>query len=267
MSLKNSSGWYDYYVTISDKAMIKNKISADFGKIAHSVPPAQREFEERRRFFLLLGTDTLTMPLTIVSALEDMYWTTKDTLKIHVLGATGREFLAMSSFEEILHLLPALKALHVTAIGPSAWLDDNASQGYMSSRNSACCDKCESTGRQRSLASYKGLYHSFARASFYERPDLIVAFNSGCADGDDAETSWAQTIRHIVDSNIPSLFTTYNAEEAQHERAKMQSLNARFLIEPEENKWKGLVPQPELLDREFEMWFQNCWRYIIQGKI
>lgn len=267
LPLKDSPGWYDYYVRISDKSMVKGKISSDFQKVTGSAPLAEREFQERGRLFLLLGTDTLTMPLTIVSALEDMSWSTKEALKIHIVGATGREFLAMSSFEEILHLLPSLKALHITGIGPSAWLDNEASQGYMPSRDSACCPDCQSAGRKRSLASYKGLYHNFAKASFYEKPDLIVAFNSGCADGDDAETAWDQTIRHIVASNIPSLFTTYNAEEAEHERAKMKSLGAKFLIEPGENKWKGLVPQPEFLDREFEMWFQNCWRYVIQGKV
>jgi splicing suppressor protein 51 len=93
-----------------------------------------------------------------------------------------------------------------------------------------------------------------------------VAFNSGCVDGDDADTDWEKTLRVIVDSNVPSLFTTYNPREAWREQAKWKSLDARFVVEPSKNKWSSLVPMPEFLDEEYDIWYQNYHRYIIKGK-
>jgi splicing suppressor protein 51 len=267
--LAKSAGWYDYYVNISDKAFIKGSIVPDFTTISTSAAQGgaeKQEFEESRRLFLLLGTDTLTMPLTTAAALEDLRLLTQPTLKIHLLGATGREFLAMSSFEEILHLVPTLKTLDITAVGPSSLLHGQGPEGYAPKYDLPCCEACQAQKRKRPLSAYKGLYHDFASSSFYEKPDLIVAFNSGCVDGDDADRDWDRTIRLIVDSGIPALFTTYNPREAWHEQTKMKSLGARFVVQPEKNKWSSLVPMPEFLDEEFEMWYQNYHRYIIKGK-
>jgi splicing suppressor protein 51 len=267
--LANSTGWHDYFVKISDKSYIQGNITADFIRITDSAArgsSSQREFEEQRRMFLLLATDTLTMPLTIVAALEDLQLLAASTLRVHLLGATGREFLAMSAFEEILHLVPAIKALEITAIGPSSLLYGQDSENYAPKQNLPCCNACQSKGRTRPLASYQGLYHNFAKSSHYEKPDIIVAFNSGCVDGDDADTDWDQTIRFIVSCDVPALFTTYNPREALHEQAKMRSLGARYVAEPAKNKWCSLVPMPEFLDEEYDIWYQNYHRYIIKGK-
>lgn len=267
--LSRSTGWYDYFINISDKAFIKGHVEPDFSAISSNAAQGgadQREFEESRRMFLMLGTDTLTMPLSVAAALEDVQLTSTSSLTIHLLGATGREFLGMSAFEEILHLIPTLKSLDITAVGPSSQLYGQGLEGYAPRYDLPCCETCQSQGRKRPISAYKGLYHDFASSSFYEKPDLIVAFNSGCVDGDDADSDWDRTIRLIVDSGIPALFTTYNPREAWHEQVKMRSLGAKFIVEPEKNKWSSLVPMPEFLDEEFEMWYQNYHRYIIKGK-
>ncbi|KAF2754040.1 hypothetical protein EJ05DRAFT_480038 [Pseudovirgaria hyperparasitica] len=267
--LKTCSGWYDYYVNISDKGEIRDSITPDFSRLTAAtcnLSPEQHEFEERRRMFLIQASDNLTMPLTIVAALEDLSLTTKTSLSIHLLGATGREFLAINTYEEILHLLPALNSLSITAIGPAAWLNNAATSGFQPMGALPCCDTCRAQSRQRSLSSYKGLYHDFASTTSYSLPDLVVAFNSGHVDGDDADTAWRDTIKMIIESGCPALFTTYNAREARSEQALLHLLGARFVVAPEENVWRGMAPQPEFLDREFEMWVQNSWRYIIQGR-
>lgn len=267
--LANCTGWHDYYVNISDKAFIKGNITSDFSKISKSASKRNaelQEFEESRRMFLLLATDILTMPLTILAALEDLQLLNTPTLKIHLLGATGREFLGLASFEEIFHLNPALRKLDITAVGPSSVLYGQGPEGYAPKQDLPSCTACKSQGRARPLSGYKGLYHDFASSKFYEKPDLIVAFNSGCVDGDDADKDWDRTIRLIVDSGIPALFTTYNSREALNEQTKMKSLGARFIVEPEKNKWSSLVPMPEFLDKEYEMFYQNYHRYLIKGK-
>jgi splicing suppressor protein 51 len=267
-SLHAAAGWHDYFVTVADKAMIEDHIRPDFSGIADSdlaLTAEQREFEHNRHMFLLLSTDNLTMPLTIVSAVEDLAWTSKSVINIHLLGASGREFLALNIFEEILHLLPALKTLRMTAVGPSAWLDQGRTSGHQVLDQVSCCPACKTLGRSRPFASYKGLYHKFITTPQYEKPDLIVAFNSGWVDGDDAESDWQQTIRQIVRSEVAALFTTYDSGEVEHERSVLNMLRAKFVVEPAENKWKGLVPTPEFVDEEFGLWHQNNWSYIIQG--
>ncbi|KAH7094309.1 hypothetical protein FB567DRAFT_1145 [Paraphoma chrysanthemicola] len=268
-SLETCSTWYDYFINISDKPFIKGRVRPDFGGLTNAatrVSVEEREFEESRRMFLLLATDNLTMPLTILSALEDLKLLATPSLHIHILGATGREFLAMASFEEILHLNPALKTLIMTAIGPSSMLMDGGTNGQSAKQDMPCCQGCQIRGRRRFLSSYKGLYHDYTKSPVFEKPDLIVAFNSGFVDGDDAESDWDQTIRMIVDSGTATLFTAYNPREARNEQAKMKRLGARFVTEPEENKWRSLVPMPELLDVEYEIWYQNYYRYVIKGR-
>ena len=41
----------------------------------------------------------------------------------------------------------------------------------------------------------------------YERPDLAIAFNSGCGYSLEVATSWAATIRLLVERKIPTVFT------------------------------------------------------------
>lgn len=269
--LAGSPGWFDYFVNISDKPQIQRAIKSDFSGLTDATirlgHAEELEIEERRRMFLLCATDTLTMPLTIVSALEDISFDKPDLI-VHLLGATGREFLALSNFEEILHLVPNLKSLHVTGVGPTAFRMDAGQTSPLSrTMNVECCPICTSEGRSRSVASYHGLYHDLAKTTGYTKPDLFVLFNSGWVDGDDAESDWRPTIKLLIESNIPALFTTYNADEATNEKMKMRQLGGRFLVEPEKNKWSGLVPMPEFLDVEFEMWAQNSHRYVIKGRV
>ena len=264
----DSEGWYDYFISISDKPQIRGIISPDFLSLGPGERTAdEKDQHERMRMFLLCATENLTMPLTILSALEDISWT-KPHLKIHIVGATGREMLALANFEEILHLIPGLKSLQLTAAGPNVWAGGvSGGKIYVPKTELECCQVCKSDGRTRSVALYCGLYHDFAITPDYEEPDLVVAFNSGFVDGDDSESHWDSTIKLLVESGAPCLFTTYNAQEVQNEKAKMLGLKARFLVEPEKNKWRGLIPTPEFIDEEYGMWFQNAYRYIIQGRI
>lgn len=261
--LADSPGWYDYFVNISDKTQIKDVVRPDFSGLGD--PPYCRakykvEDFERMRMFLVCATDNLTMPLTILSALEDISCD-KPHLDIHLLGATGRECGGLANFEEMLHLVPGIKSLHVAAVGPSSW-----GVGPGSRVDLQCCPNCTSQGRSRSVTSYQGLYHDFARSDRYSKPDLIVLFNSGWVDGTDAESHWRPTIQLLLESGIPTLCTTYNAQEAVNEKSVMIALGAEFLVQPEKNKWCGLVPTPEFIDAEFDMWWQNSHRYIVKGR-
>lgn len=220
--LADSPGWYDYFINISDEAQIPDTIKPDFGgltDIAAQVASAKKkEFYERIRMFLLCAMDTLTMPLTIISALEDISFD-KPHLNVYLLGASHPGFLALSIFEEILHLVPQLKSLHITADGRNSWKEQ------LKPINFQCCPICTSSGRCRSIASYRGVYHDFAKTSEYIKPDLVVAFNTGWIDGPDPLSHWRPSIELFVASGVPALFTVYNANEAWNELTGMKALN------------------------------------------
>ncbi|PVI08593.1 hypothetical protein DM02DRAFT_6951 [Periconia macrospinosa] len=260
-SLASSTGWYDYFVNISDKSQISGIIKPDFDGL---VDAAGEEDQERMRLFLLCSTDNLTMPLTIASALEDISCD-KPFLNLHLVGATGREVIALGNMEELFHLNPALKGFHITAVGPNLMPGPNGSP-LIPKTDVNCCPACKADGRKRSIAIYKGLYHDFVKIPEYEKPDLVVLFNSGWADGDDAESDWAPTIDNLIEAGVPALFTTYNEQEAEHESRRLKEKKAKFEVDVGANKWSGLMPTPEFIDEEYGMWFQNAYRYVIRGR-
>ncbi|KAJ4357467.1 uncharacterized protein N0V89_002043 [Didymosphaeria variabile] len=266
-SLADAAGWFDYYTKISDKQQIEGKFKPDFSSIEDDIDrngsDNEKDEAERMLMFLLYATDSLTMPLTIASALEDLHWDNPH-LNVHMLGATDRELTALANFEEMLHLVPGLQSLHITAVGPG--IPGPTDGTVLAKQNLDCCPPCKADGRQRSISLHKGVYHEFSQGPTFERPDLVVLFNSGWVDGDDAKSHWEPTIQALVENNVPALFTTYNAGEAQNEQKRLKELRARFVTEVGQNKWRGLVPTPEFIDEEHGMWFNNAYRYIIQGK-
>jgi len=77
--------------------------------------------EERKYVnYLPCGTNTTTMQVTLVSALEasilDVH--NRASLNIHLIGAAAPEYSALLTFEELLHLLPSLDSLALTFVGP-----------------------------------------------------------------------------------------------------------------------------------------------------
>jgi mitochondrial splicing suppressor protein 51 len=50
------------------------------------------------------------------------------------------------------------------------------------------------------------------------------------------------------------------------EYAELHQLGAKFLVEPEVNHWRSLLPLPELLEgTEHGVFYQNYYRYIFRG--
>ncbi|KAF2637958.1 hypothetical protein P280DRAFT_471615 [Massarina eburnea CBS 473.64] len=260
--LSECGNWHDYYVHVSDKPQIKGVIRPDFGGLVEGSTAGEVE-GRRMRMFLLCATDNLSMPLTVVSALEDIACDAEN-INIHLVGATGRELVAMGNFEEILHLIPSVRSLHITAIGPS--LMAGSDSPLIPKTSVDCCPACKADGRTRSIAVYKGLYHDYAKIAEFEKPDLVVLFNSGWADGDDSVTDWAPTIEFLIGEDVPALFTTYNRQEAEHEEERMKAFGARFLVGVGENRWRGLMPTPEFIDEEYGVWYNNAFRYVVKGK-
>ncbi|KAI0311128.1 hypothetical protein OF83DRAFT_1152250 [Amylostereum chailletii] len=164
--------------------------------------------------FVRLASDLLSFPMTILWGLEcineDNAWATKDTLIIHVIGASQKEVMHSSLFEEIMHRLPAVKSLQV-----------------------ACFN-------------YSRPYHTFVQRSGtrFVAPDLAIAFNSGC--GSEETASWRPTIKLLVDMKIPTVFTSYQREEAGVDAALLKASGANLLPLGGPNPWGSqlLIVEP-----------------------
>lgn len=75
--------------------------------------------------------------------------------------------------------------------------------------------------------------------SISKRPDIIIAFNSGCHENPD---SWPPAIVAIIDSKIPACFTSYTAEEAQKDLRVVQDVGGSKVSvkwSEEKNVWSG----------------------------
>ena len=266
-SLSSTGGWLDYYRMISEKRNIDSFITTDFS-FDVTDEKVDAVAARQRWHYLLLATDGLTMPLTILAALEESVpdVLSAETLTLHIVGAAGKEFQSLKLYEEILHLLPAVRHLKMVLAGPES---PGASAGQTGDHGQDieldCCSTCTAAGRRRTVTSFQGGYHEYAARPAYTQPDLAVLFHSGRSQANVEE--WQPTTRFLVESGTRTLCTTYTAREANEEVTELDQLNAHFIVRPGVNKWKGLAPLPELIDGlEHTAYYNNFYRYIFQGK-
>jgi len=267
-ALLTANNWHEYFTEISDKKdLVGNFVKLDFSldkTILQTLPGLVMQKIEQAWLFLLIATEILTMPLTILAALEDSSndLPTWKTISIHLVGAHGKEFQNLMIFEEILHLVPSLQTLKIILVGPNS---ASAAEGTKNEIALESCPACTSRGRERIVTLYRGLYHDYVEESQYQKPDLAVLFHSGRSQAE--EESWYPTTKFLVESGTLTLCTTYTHREAQEEVAELDRLGARFVRRPEVNKWKSLVPIPELLEGgEHAMYYNNYYRYIFKGR-
>lgn len=245
--LSSYEDWSDFFNTVPIRAMVGDQTMEE---------PIHQ----------LMATNSSTISITILAALEismpDLR--ERESIWLHLVGAAGREAQHLMLFEDILHLLPRLKRLHILLSGPNVSSQArNADPGHDIELD--CCPDCQFLGKRRSIALHGGLYHEYASTSPFCKPDLAVLFHSGRSQ--EAVESWAPTTRTLVNSGIRTLCTTYSKTEATEEVAELDQLKANFILRPEENKWRGLCPFPEFLeDAEHSAYYMNYYWYIFEGK-
>ena len=203
---------------------------------------------------------------TILSGLEHTIpdLATRSSLRIDIVGAAFDELIAQGLMEDILHYSPSLTKLTISYVGPHV-LEEI--QG-IHERN--LCTACTDNGRTFVTAFVQGLYHERRLTDMKGRnvTDLICAFNSGHTADDSFETrsaSWAPTLKYILASNKPALFTTYTRPEAEQEEAVLDKMGANFILRPKINRWHGMVGRPLVVAPKGLMSYKNHYLYIIKG--
>lgn len=218
----------------------------------------------------MMAMESATVPLTIIAGLEAAGLATRDKLTIHLVGASSREFSATGMMEELLHYLPTLKKIHICYIGPE--VDENLNRPGQN----LACEKCQPAGRNRTCSFYNSEYHTLLKASKASGPqqaDLIVALNTGMAEV--ASESWKKTLEYILQEKIPGVFTAYSWPEAEMEDKLLRGMGAKFLVEVQENKWRGVIPTLNMMhklvakgkdaQRSIGVSYNSNYWYVFQG--
>ncbi|KAJ7137091.1 hypothetical protein C8R44DRAFT_729007 [Mycena epipterygia] len=166
----------------------------------------------------------LSRAMPILYALEklndDDGWTRKDTLTIHIIGANIKELVLCG---------PDLPGRLPRTIAADS------------------CPECKQLGRKRIHEHAPYTYHELVqkKGSEFEKPDLCVAFNSGASQP--SMHTWPATFKVLVERRIPSLFTSYNREEAELEAALLRAAGATLhsALGPTKNPWGSIHATPE----------------------
>eukprot|EP01137_Pigoraptor_chileana_P000747 Opistho-2@37400 len=208
-----------------------------------------------------------SQPATILRALANTIGADalrqKETLVVHVVGAAMPEVNMCLVYEEILHVLPALNSLRIVLIGP-----DLPEFGHIDEESLTCCPACTSAGRTRKLSVCHELYHELVpklqeAADGRERPDVIVAFNSGIHE---AETDlWAPTLDLLARTAGVCVFTSYTRGECDLDEAVLRDKGMEIVQPAALNPFAGAR---ELLDpMEVDVYYrQNNYVLIARGK-
>ena len=211
----------------------------------------------------------MTCALTILAGLEATITNlnTKPALTIRLIGAAEWEATKSMLIEELFHLCPGLQNLTVGYVGPESFLLHNGvnSPSSTSLTGLDSCKDCQNDGRSIRIFASRGLYHKFLTTDLatHHPPDLIVAFTSGHQDTN--IESWAPTLKRILASNKPAVFTTFNLKEANEEEAAFDKLGASFVMRPQINTWHGLVGYHERSGPKNVLWYKNLYWYIVKG--
>ncbi|KAH9481764.1 hypothetical protein JR316_0006291 [Psilocybe cubensis] len=191
------------------------------------------------------ATENLSMSMTILWALEllntDTSWTKKSALNIHILGVTIAELVAID-MEELLHRLPDVKLVNAIHCAPSGQADD-----LLKGQHFEPCDECQKRRRALHLEfqakSYK-TYFADSGSSFV-KADLVVAFDPKCYK-DNIDT-WQETLGVLIEQKIPTVFTSYNYDDAVANAKFLEDVGAK--LHPEfrlkKNPWASQVPKIE----------------------
>ncbi|CAA7264032.1 unnamed protein product [Cyclocybe aegerita] len=191
---------------------------------------------------LRCATESLSMIMTILWGLECLNegnaWTRKKTLNIHILVPGEAEIDHRQVFEEILHRLPLVKSVKLILCGPGLMrivqpADMTREFGISN------CPQCSQKGRSIGQFLVPGSYHIYikAKGELFEKPDLAIAFNSRCSEGE--RSSWKETIKALVKLKIPSVFTAYYEQEARDQADMFKAAGANILQDmgPKPNPW------------------------------
>lgn len=196
-------------------------------------------------------TEALSPLLTVLSALEVAipHLAQQEELTLHIVGIEDREVRGTRVYEELLHFLPRLKHLRIFYVGPTPGFGIPSK----TTTNSACAI-CQSRRRVRACSFHIRDYRTFLREEElkgpFKKPNLIIGFNTGMTEVE--SESWKTAVDEMLRLQVPVLFTAYSLPEAKMEAMMFEAkTNVKFLLPVERNKWRGVVPTINIMNKFF----------------
>ena len=153
-------------------------------------------------------------------------------LEVHVVGAEpGAEYPPSSAWEEVQHLLPAVRELRVAFVGPGVPLSDEEPQRQWLAVEP--CDACAAQGRARKELVATALYHEFCVGDEYTRPDLVLVCNPAVGGAEQQE--WFPTLDLLAHQGVSCVFTAPDEREAHGDALVYDAFGLDALAAPERN--------------------------------
>ncbi|KAJ7673468.1 hypothetical protein B0H17DRAFT_1140930 [Mycena rosella] len=215
--------------SLSGWAAYRARIFPNFQSSAESIASEFQNVQDAARAVELITTNSTSMALTLLGALER---TLPDLQKlcIHVVAAASKECETQNMMEELLHYLPCLDTRR-----------RNVHRAYPARRvrEETAPQRRVQRGRRRVAVLVRAMYHDFACSPEYRAnpPDLVARFNTGMSEVD--VPGWERSGRVVLSAKVPAVFTAYTFFEAYYDTCLLNGEGARFLQHTEKNPWRG----------------------------
>ena len=247
-------------------------------KIMKSFPKTWDEYYQKRcpnrfaqrnllpRSFFPCATHLGSQICTVLHGIDEMgllkTFNIKNSMQLHVIGAAPMyEWPPTCIWEEILHVFPNLIELDVLFVGPEVSAAETTYNEGETVQMETCPD-CSKRGRLRKCSHFQGTYHEYKLSSYFNPPDLCVAFNTGLYEVD--SDGWKTSLENLLEMNVPCIFTSYDVNEVRKDVEVLRTLNANIIMEPKLNPFRcqSYKKDPEDTDKFFQI---NAYMYCFQG--
>ncbi|EAU87763.2 hypothetical protein CC1G_11041 [Coprinopsis cinerea okayama7 len=215
------------------------------------IPPT-KALPDPSHALLRAVSEELSVPLSILWGLEvlhadDLSWTKRDTLRIHILKVSESELRMNNVFEEILHRLPEVRHLEfkfsefyvsthqhaATGNAPTAGAKEPTSTAPRKVLPSRICKSHKILNQ---VASY---YDDFVKAKGQDfiKPDIAAAF-----DASSDVKPWKATIKTLTKWKVPAIFTSLTHEQSVKDAKDLRKTGTKLKKElsPRINPWGSM---------------------------
>lgn len=200
------------------------------------------------------------------AAADEARASAQPTLRLDIIGAQVMpELIGRERFEEILHRLPWLNALHIRFVGNVLGDEEALAHLRESDTGLELCPHCLARGRTLRFDYCTALYHdALAAGQLGDAPDCAVLYNADV--NEDHAGTWPPTLLALAERDVPTFITTYD-EAGCRETASLAAneLGLRVVLPPLENPYRG--GQPFVDVRPNTVFYWNAWLVGLAGRI
>ena len=204
----------------------------------------------------------LSSPLTLCVGLKIFYQKDiyqKQSIVLHLIGATSEEITHLDRYKEISNCLPNLRNIKLCIIGPN--IPTNECKTDIVLQTSTCQIVIDIVSVP--YETYVSNMSSNKKQVLENVPDLCMAQHSGCEDLAWSK-AWTPAIQTLCSKAWPCLFTGYVLTESKDGVKRLRNeLKVNVVVDATLNSFRGLTPYPDAAHEGF--YFINTSYFCFQG--